>query len=63
MRFLNLLLFISERWYLPNYAVADSLGWGANRGCVFATQSCYSFMRHQIEKYVFLLINSSKQQP
>ncbi|VDL60561.1 unnamed protein product [Hymenolepis diminuta] len=37
-------------WYLPKYSLAQNLAWGANRGCVFSTQSCYSYMTQQLTK-------------
>ncbi|KAM3176239.1 hypothetical protein ACTXT7_006890 [Hymenolepis weldensis] len=37
-------------WYLPKYSFAQNLAWGANRGCVFSTQSCYSYMTQQLTK-------------
>ncbi|KAM7539679.1 hypothetical protein Aperf_G00000034509 [Anoplocephala perfoliata] len=37
-------------WYLPNYSFGQDLAWGANRGCVFSTQSCYSFMTQQLAR-------------
>ncbi|KAL5961561.1 Leishmanolysin-like peptidase [Taenia solium] len=37
-------------WYLPNYSLAEHLAWGANRGCIFSTESCYSYMLDQLAK-------------
>ncbi|VDN99905.1 unnamed protein product [Rodentolepis nana] len=37
-------------WYLPKYSLAQNLAWGAKRGCVFSSQSCYSYMTQQIIK-------------
>ncbi len=43
----NIQPFSFGRWYLPNYAVAEHLAWGAKRGCTFVTKSCYSYMVEQ----------------
>jgi hypothetical protein len=37
---LTLALFEDSGWYLPDYSIADPLGWGRNQGCSFATQGC-----------------------
>ncbi|EUB63819.1 Leishmanolysin-like peptidase [Echinococcus granulosus] len=37
-------------WYLPNYSLAEHLAWGAKRGCVFSTASCYSYMLDQLAR-------------
>ena len=31
-------------WYLPNYAMAEELTWGAGLGCDFALKSCKETM-------------------
>uniref|UniRef100_A0A915EUZ7 Leishmanolysin-like peptidase n=1 Tax=Echinococcus canadensis TaxID=519352 RepID=A0A915EUZ7_9CEST len=40
----------SWAWYLPNYSLAEHLAWGAKRGCVFSTASCYSYMLDQLAR-------------
>ncbi|KAL5112696.1 Leishmanolysin-like peptidase [Taenia crassiceps] len=37
-------------WYLPNYSLAEHLAWGSKRGCIFSTESCYSYMLNQLDK-------------
>uniref|UniRef100_A0A5K3FHR7 Leishmanolysin-like peptidase n=1 Tax=Mesocestoides corti TaxID=53468 RepID=A0A5K3FHR7_MESCO len=37
-------------WYRPNYSLAQHLAWGSKRGCIFSTQSCYSYMLDQLSR-------------
>ena len=45
-------------WYLPNYAMAEELTWGAGLGCDFALKSCKETMTKMKD---FAVLRSAQQ--
>ncbi|XP_032242043.1 leishmanolysin-like peptidase isoform X2 [Nematostella vectensis] len=45
---LTLALMEDTGWYKANYSMAETLDWGRNLGCVFAKESCRTWMQSHV---------------